>query len=274
MDPWHPQDLGLSKYHRNDIFRAIEAGGALVTEFKLTVRKDLDISSDPYDYVQPYLRQNFNISPPMPVTLIRHRISKSFFGIRKLSADADVFDTRQQIGGIQTEEQAFDRSRSGSRQPWESVLRRVQSWIIEIGQFLVRAEEYARTPDLWDELYQAKKYFTGPHEQRFNNAPFTASEQAEISSQIKETKAYVKTAYQLTTGQISRVEARLDDAEEASGRMGRKDWLMLFYGAVTSLTLGDFITPQIAQHIFLLTIHGLSHLFGFGGPPPHLPPGG
>jgi hypothetical protein len=55
--------------------------------------------------------------------------------------------------------------------------------------------------------------------------------------------------------------------------MGRKDWIILFNGAIFSLILTDTITPDMAKHVILLAIHRLSHLFGIGGPPPHLPPG-
>jgi hypothetical protein len=106
------------------------------------------------------------------------------------------------------------------------------------------------------------------------NTPFTASEQAAISAQIEDVKAYIKTTYQLTSEQISRVEAMLDHAKEASSRISGKEWLLLFCGSVSSLVLTDLITPQTAQHIILMSIHALSHLFGFGGSAPHLPPGG
>ena len=69
------------------------------------------------------------------------------------------------------------------------------------------------------------------------------------------------------------MESGLEHAEKASRRMGRKDWITLFNGAVFSLILTDTITPDTAQHIILMAVHGISHLFGIGGPLPHLPPG-
>ena len=69
------------------------------------------------------------------------------------------------------------------------------------------------------------------------------------------------------------MESRLEHAEKASRQMGRKDWITLFNGAVFSLILTDTITPDTAQHIILMALHGISHLFGIGGPLPHLPPG-
>ena len=70
---------------------------------------------------------------------------------------------------------------------------------------------------------------------------------------------------------MSRIEARLDEAEEASRRIGRKDWLMAFNGAVFSLILTDLLPAQAAEHILVMTLAGLGHLFGIGSPPQLLP---
>jgi len=145
---------------------------------------------------------------------------------------------------------------------WEKVVSAVKAWAERTG-----------TPDLWHELRQSMEFFTGQHEQDIENTPFDSDEQARISEQIRQIETYIKNAHELSSEQISRVEARMKHAEEASRRMGRKDWLVLFNGAVVSLILTDTITPDIAQHVILMAIHGLGHLFGFGGPL-HLPPGG
>lgn len=51
-----------------------------------------------------------------------------------------------------------------------------------------------------------------------------------------------------------------------------KDWLLLFGGSVLSLILTDIVTPRVAEHIFTMVIHGLSHLFAGGNEPPQIPP--
>jgi len=78
------------------------------------------------------------------------------------------------------------------------------------------------------------------------NAPFTSEEQTQIPARIGEIKGYIRATYELTAEQMSRVEERLDNAEEASKRIGRKDWLMAFNGAVFSLFLSDLIPQQAA----------------------------
>ena len=73
---------------------------------------------------------------------------------------------------------------------------------------------------------------------------------------------------ELTAEQIEHIDARLDEAEEASKRIGRKDWLLLFGGTILNLIVTDTVTPSVAGHIFTTVVHGLIHLFtGAGGPP-------
>jgi hypothetical protein len=128
------------------------------------------------------------------------------------------------------------------------------------------------SPDAYEELRRTSDFLTSQPEQDVENTPFTSAEQAEVSAQVRRVEDYIKATFELTSEQISRVEETLSHAEEASRHLGRKDWLLLFNGGVFSLILTDMITPQAAQHIIMLTVQGLGHLFGFGGPPPHLPP--
>ena len=82
----------------------------------------------------------------------------------------------------------------------------------------------------------------------------------------------MKERFDLTSEQIARVEKRLDEAAEASERMGRKDWILLFGGTILNLIVTDTLTPSVAGHIFTMTIHGLIHLFTGGSVPPQIPP--
>jgi hypothetical protein len=90
-------------------------------------------------------------------------------------------------------------------------------------------------------------------------------ELAQISGQLSEIKRYIRETKALSSEQVAHVEARLDQAEEASHRMGRKEWVLLFGGAVLALILTDTITPDVAQHILSMALHGLAHLFVEGG---------
>ena len=120
---------------------------------------------------------------------------------------------------------------------WADVVPKIQTWARLVREGF---EQYTGTPDLWNELDAGRKLLTG----EYSNTPFTEDEQTEISSQTQQVKEFIKTTYELTAAQIAEVEERLDQAEQASHRMGRKDWLMLFNGAVFSLVLSDLIPSQ------------------------------
>jgi hypothetical protein len=154
--------------------------------------------------------------------------------------------------------------REKNRIDWQAVIYRFRVWLDNIRDCV----DYMNEPDLWRELAAFKEILD---ETDFENTPFTSTDQTAITARIEQVKEYIRTSGELTSEQISRVEARLDHAEEASKRIGRKDWLMMVTGSILSLVLGDTITPQAAGHILTLLGHGLGHLFGYGGPPPQLP---
>jgi len=259
--PWNnPDKYRLSKYQTNAIYRMIASSEVAVTNFQLAWRIDPGI---------PFLER------PRIFAVIRHSTTESLFGIKQFHKGN--FHVRYRVGAKgRTEEKLFTRAWGpfNSNHKWDTVLSEVQKWTSKVGDLARETEQYESTPDLWEELNRSKHFFTSQTEQSTENAPFTGAEQADISAHIKQIKDYINATHELTSEQVSHVEARLDQAEQASRRLGRKDWLMTFNGAVFSLILTDLITPQTAQHVIMMTIHGLSHLFGIGGPPPHLPSGG
>jgi hypothetical protein len=99
------------------------------------------------------------------------------------------------------------------------------------------------------------------------NTPFTPAERAEIINQLRAIRDSVRKNYGLSAAQLAAIDNRLAEAEEASKRLGRKDWKSLFYGVVFGLIVNDAIPPDVAQHIFTGVVQGIAHLLG-GGPPP------
>jgi hypothetical protein len=148
---------------------------------------------------------------------------------------------------------------------WAIVPQTVRRW----------AEEVKRdvdTPDLWAELRREQEILTGARYEAVENKSFTPDEQAEIANQLREIKEYAKKTYSLSSEQMLRLEARLDEAEEATRRIGRKDWLLLFCGVMLTVIVTDLLPPDAVQHILAMALHGLDHLLGGGGRPPQLPP--
>jgi len=122
-----------------------------------------------------------------------------------------------------------------------------------------------------DELTREREFLSNTGYESSSNSLFTEPERAEITAQIREIKEYIKDSLSLSAEQMSQVEARLNEAEAAASHIGRKDWLLLFMGVLFTLIVSGLVTPEIVQHIFAMTLHGLSHLFG-GGDRPLKPP--
>jgi len=85
-------------------------------------------------------------------------------------------------------------------------------------------------------------------------------------------KAQASKMPELTAEQVEGIEQKLDVLTEASERVGRKDWLVMVYGAAFGMIANDSVPAHLVQNIIAMTIHGLGHIFGLGGLPPALPP--
>ncbi len=126
--------------------------------------------------------------------------------------------------------------------------------------------EYEGIDDLWTVKLGPSLLDNG--DQSVENTPFTTREQAQISRQLREIKNYLKTTRSLTEDQLTRVDERLDEADRASNRMGRKDWALLLSGTLLTMIVADLIPPDIVQHVYTMVLHGLGHLFGGSAPGP------
>jgi hypothetical protein len=124
------------------------------------------------------------------------------------------------------------------------------------------------TPDFWEDLRGSRELIADIQHGDTGNAAFTQDEQKQIADQLQEIKGQLREQFGLTTEQLAQIEERLDEAAEASTRIGRKDWLLLFGGTILNLIVTDTITPGVAGHIFRTVVQGVIHLFtGAGGPP-------
>jgi hypothetical protein len=91
--------------------------------------------------------------------------------------------------------------------------------------------------------------------------------------QLREIKDYLRQERLLSDEHFSLLDARFDQAEEASRRLGRKDWLLLFIGLIFSLIVTDLLPPAVAEHILMTILHGLEHLFRLQATRPQIQPG-
>jgi len=152
--------------------------------------------------------------------------------------------------------------------PWPRLCAMLTLWASTVHEAY---SHNAAIPDLWEKLEQSKQLLAPPHD----NSPFSEPERAEISILVQEIRDYIKATYELTGEQPAEVGDRLDRLERAGSHLGRKDWLTLLIGNVSSLVLQAVLPESAVQPVLMMAVHGIGHLFGIGGgPPPHLPRGG
>ena len=176
---------------------------------------------------------------------INHASSQSRFLIGRRQSDL-AYRTKAKIG----EE---TRWKTSSPPKWRNVLNLVQRWSQHVA-------EYEEIPDLWT-LEVDLNLLEDPN-QSVDNSSFTSRERLEISNQLQEIRNYLTATQSLTEEQFSRIEESLNEAEDASGRIGRKDWALLLIGTILTLILSGLVTPEVAQHVLTTTLQGIGHLFG------------
>jgi hypothetical protein len=162
-----------------------------------------------------------------------------------------------------------DEQESRGAGDWSSVLPHVEQWASDVKRY---AEIDAQIPDLWAEFRQSEQLLTDVQNNNAENTLFDPDELAEISRVLRGIKGRAQELYSLTNDQAERLEASVEEVEEASHRIGRKDWLLLFYGALLNLIISGILPPAVVWHILVSVLQGLGHLFGIGGPPPPIPP--
>jgi hypothetical protein len=138
---------------------------------------------------------------------------------------------------------------------WQSLVPRVRRWLEEVKRDL-------ETPDLWADLQREAELLGGASNEATENTPFTPDEQKEVAGQLQELAEYVGRTYSLSGQQMQILNAKLDYLVDASRRLGRKDWINAFAGAVLGFILAAALPPESARYIFLTLLRAIGHLYG------------
>jgi hypothetical protein len=198
---------------------------------------------------------DFGLDAEDGITYVRHRPSESAFSVQ--TTDGLTFHGSYKVG---------DAGWYGY-QPAEWYLLLIDHfdrWIR-----LVKRE--AETPDKWEILRVAGEFLARLDQADLSNERFTAAEQSQITSTLDEIKTYIVESRALSAAQAVNIEKKIEHLEKASERFGRKDYAMLFFGTVLSALATVGLPPTVIQHVFMMAVHGLGHLFIGGGRMP-LPP--
>jgi hypothetical protein len=238
----------LSKLDRNKIYEAIAQSGLDLAECKLTVNDDKAVithdSGSTYEFAQvpDRMREAFSSG-------VRSGARGDKITMKKYAVNAMVIDGSRRI--YRTEPDV------------SYLIEGIREWAGEV-------KLVVGTTDYWEDIQRGRELIAGIEHEDSGNSPFTQEERELIATQLKKSREQVREQFSLPSEQITRIEERLDEAAEASKRMGRKDWLLLFSGTIFTLIVTDTVTPGVAEHIFITVIHGLIHLFTGGSEPPRI----
>jgi hypothetical protein len=244
----------LSKFEKNYLFLALQKISVPITGFELSEK-----SVKVFQAAVSIKGLELGTRPRRCATIIRHMETASIFSVVKVQHTS--FRVQYETGDRQPEWQVLNyRDSTKDTYHWSGVIGSVLRWASDISDIL----HDTGTSDLWAGLKSGKSVFSSQKD--VENTSLTAAEQTEISVWGREVREHVKTVPELTSATVSEIEDRIEHLEKASERVGRKDWVMMFNGAITSLILSDFLPAQTVEHIILMAVHMFGHLFGLGGP--------
>lgn len=188
---------------------------------------------------------------------IIHKPTRYYLRIRRGSFQGD--------SGWRVELSPAMETRVGSSAvgPWrEIVLPGVDVWL----ELLARELDAGEDP--WEQIAHQRE-LVAPELHTTENTPFAPEERAQISTQLREIKEYLRSTQSLSEASTAAIEDRLAYLEEAAGRMGRVDWRNAFVGVMLGLVVEAVAPPEVVREVLALALRGLSHLFGV--PLPELP---
>jgi hypothetical protein len=153
---------------------------------------------------------------------------------------------------------------------WRRQYRWCRGWLGDV-------KREVETPDLWAQLSDSEA--RSDDQQAFwqhvaddaDNTPFTAREQEQIAERLEALRRQIIDAHALTADKIAPLDAGISHLIEASRRVGRKDWLVMFIGVMCTLVATAVIRPDYVSHLIQAFVHGLESMYRPGAP--GLPPG-
>lgn len=186
---------------------------------------------------------NFDLNDPGTEVRIKHRSSASCFIVRRESG----YYVGQYVVG---DSAVWPYSPSS----WASLMPRVSRWLEEVKRDL-------ETPDLWAEFQREAKLLEAGSDAVTENRPFTPTEQREIAARLQELAKYARETYSLSRVQTKALDAKLDYLVDASNRLGRKDWLTVFVGAILGYIVAAALPPESVHGLLLVSFRAMGLLY-------------
>jgi hypothetical protein len=133
---------------------------------------------------------------------------------------------------------------------WDALMERVKTWLHSVKCDL-------DTPDLWAELQRETKLLGVASNELIENRPFTTNEQKEIAERLDKLAKDMNDVLSLSKAQTQALNEGLKFLVDAAGRVGRKDWFILFMGVILPLIVSAALGPVHSTLVTFLRAVGL-----------------
>ena len=93
------------------------------------------------------------------------------------------------------------------------------------------------------------------------NLEFTPDEQDHVSDSVAKAKIELSKNKEISQEQLALIERKLNEIQEASGRLGQKDWMNYVAGSLTSFCISASFSPGVTSAVFHAVNSSFSWLF-------------
>lgn len=188
---------------------------------------------DPTDFAWSEVKTRWHENGQEPVEALTHKPTGYQFVFDRYKGKANP---RFTPSSSQVKE--VDPGEQGS---WQEVFTLFREWLVAV------RSEYLE-PDLWEQT-KTDSRLVAPSLDEVGNEPFSEEEKKRISASIHELLQFVTKTATHTPAQLEFVATRLQHLEEASHRLGRKDWITLAMGTLTNIVVGVALSPDAAKEL-------------------------
>ena len=92
-----------------------------------------------------------------------------------------------------------------------------------------------------------------------SNAPFSIEEQERVARSIEELRHEIRARLDLKPPQLALIECKLSELSESTVKLGRRDWVWLLIGCLTSSAVSAALSTSMAKQLF----HAASSAFAW-----------
>lgn len=117
-----------------------------------------------------------------------------------------------------------------------------------------------QAPDLWATISGDTQLIRLAADQ--DNQPFTPDEQTQVKKALDEIKAYLIKTHNLSGDRLEAIERQLSYLEEASSRLGRKDWSVILIGSLLGMVSNLSLSADGTKDLFRFAGQIVKQLLG------------